>query len=467
LPVSKRASVVPGGKFDSPENYVNTEDMQPLFRQSKEASQAAVELPAIKARQQAAVGEAQTKGETKAFEDYKKAIEGAGISDELNKVIERRNREFIPTQETAGDLATMFTITNLVGFALGGLAKGHAQQAMSAMNGMLEGHIKGRDDEYKKQKTIYEENQKALDKLVTTLQEKKKEAMELAKTDYDGALIKLKEQLHTIGAPFAAEYADKQGLVALGEYADKMIDKVEKLRKLNQDHQDKIDREKREEKRDANLAAFRQKEIALREREVELREQDARNKLAKAEDDFNNMLRANGVYISDKKAREQVGQAIGSVAELQSLQQEVKNNPALVGRQGQIKQFTDKWINSFKTGGEEPTASQADQDALLFAKKYASMLTRYELALAGTARGGSTVSFQNRYNNLLSQNQFDAPSLIKLFDDMQTEVTRGARERSTNITPQLMNKFANTLNAPFHTTQTTQPENGFKIERIP
>jgi len=38
------------------------------------------------------------------------------------------------------------------------------QAAMSAMNGMLEGHQKGRADLYKQQKDIFETNQKLLDK---------------------------------------------------------------------------------------------------------------------------------------------------------------------------------------------------------------------------------------------------------------------------------------------------------------
>jgi hypothetical protein len=257
LPVSQRASVIPGGKFDSVQNYQTDSDLEPLMRQSREGAEAARALPGIESKQKEAIVTKQLSGEQKAFEDYRKAVQEASSTEDLNKIIERRNREFVPTQETAGDIANIFTITNLLGFALGGLGKGHAQQAMSAMNGMLEGHLQGREDEYKKQKTIYEENQKALDKLVTTLQEKKKEAMELAKTDYDGALVNLKQEMHAAGMPFVAEIADKQGLVALGNYADKMIDKVEKLRKLNQDHQDKVEARKAREKQAEDSLALR------------------------------------------------------------------------------------------------------------------------------------------------------------------------------------------------------------------
>jgi len=287
LPVSQRASVIPGGKFDSVENYQSESDIEPLQRQSREGAQAARLLPGIEAQQKEAISTKQLSGEQKAFEDYRKSVQEASSTEDLNKIVERRNREFVPTQETAGDIANIFTITNLLGFALGGLGKGHAQQAMSAMNGMLEGHLQGREDEYKKQKTIYEENQKALDKLVTTLQEKKKAAMELAKTDYDGALVNLKQEMHAAGMPFVAEIANKQGLIALGNYADKMIKNLETLKsKTETVRQKELDRQSREKiaqealdekKRESDrLAAIKEEQAATKRAMQELGGNQAR-----------------------------------------------------------------------------------------------------------------------------------------------------------------------------------------------
>jgi len=68
------------------------------------------------------------------------------------KVKERADTTFVPTKETAADMGLLFTLTNIVGFMIGGKSKGNAQQAMSAMNGMLEGHQKGREDLYKERK---------------------------------------------------------------------------------------------------------------------------------------------------------------------------------------------------------------------------------------------------------------------------------------------------------------------------
>ena len=151
------------------------------------------------------------------------------------------------------------------------------------------------------------------------------------------------------------------------------------------------------------------------------------------------------------------------MAELNSLRNDVINNPNLIGRQGQIQQFTDRYIKSLK--GEAPPldeskVAQADQEALLFSKKYASMLTRYEQALAGGSRG-FTVAFQKRFNDLLSQNQFNAPSITRLFDDMSHEIAAGARQKSNKLTygtlEDMATNFQSGLEEPRTTTALAQP----------
>ena len=76
--------------------------------------------------------------------------------------------------------------------------------------------------------------------------------------------------------------------------------------------------------------------------------------------------------------------------------------------------------------------SGLDQDALLFAKRYASYLVNYERSLAPGARG-FTVAFQNRFNNLMQQNQFNADGMIKLLDDQQREVAAQATRVDRHI----------------------------------
>jgi len=62
--------------------------------------------------------------------------------EELQGKLEREPLpEFIPTKDTAQDIAGLFSLIGVIGMVVG---KGNAMQAMGAMNGMLEGHRKGR-----------------------------------------------------------------------------------------------------------------------------------------------------------------------------------------------------------------------------------------------------------------------------------------------------------------------------------
>ena len=218
-----------------PEDYSKARDVGALAKG---------DLAGLQTRQKEASETAKLKGQEQALTGYKTALEDTGMSNQINQVIEQRNKQFVPTQETAGDLSNLFTLTSLVGFMLGGAGKGHAQQALSAMNGMLEGHNLGNEDRYKKEKAIYEENSKALDKLASSLQEKKKEVLELAKTDYEAALLKAEESAHSAGAPFLAEIARKQGLVSYGEYADSVLKQIEKKEEATNKLKETSDRNK-------------------------------------------------------------------------------------------------------------------------------------------------------------------------------------------------------------------------------
>ena len=90
------------------------------------------------------------------------------------------NMAFVPTKDTATDLAAMFSLINIVGMLVG---KSDAQRSMYAMNGMLEGYQKGRADLYKKEQIEFDKNFKAMQAKVATLEKALTEAMEVKKYD--------------------------------------------------------------------------------------------------------------------------------------------------------------------------------------------------------------------------------------------------------------------------------------------
>jgi len=268
-----------------------------------------------------------------------------------------------------------------------------------------------------------------LDKTIEALDKQFKEAMQLYAVDREAGMAKAESSIAEHNATFLGNALNKNGLASTAELLSKLVAQKDRRELTLQRLKNREEDIKRQELHQNEL-------LALRQREVAIKEQNAQSKLLKTTDDVQADLQARGVNISSYKDREEVAKVVSSMAELNSLRNDVINNPGLVGRQGQIKQFTDKYIKSFK--GEAPPLdeskiAEADQKALLFSKKYASMLTRYEQALAGGSRG-FTVAFQKRFNDLLSQNQFNAPSVTKLFDDMSHEIASGARQKSNKLT---------------------------------
>ena len=375
---------------------------------------------------------------------------------------------FIPDQENPQRLATVLAITNLLGIAIGGKGKNSAQTALAAQNGMLEGYQQGRADIIKQQKDIFDTNQKQLDKTIENLHRGFQDALALAPTDRKAAEEKAMSTINRENADFLRELYNKTGLVGASKTIAELLKQAESRQKLMQQEEMKMIKTPHE----LEIERHQLEMESQGRRGLDIKEKSSNAKLLKTTDDVQADLISRGVNISSPKDRAEVAKVVASMAELDSLRNDVINKPGLIGRQGQIQQFTDRYIKSFK--GETPPLDeskidQANQDALLFSKKYASMLTRYEQALAGGSRG-FTVAFQKRFNDLLSQNQFNAPSMIKLFDDMSHEIASGARQKSNKLTygtlEDMASNFQGGLEETTPVTKTaTQPQ--FKSSSAP
>ena len=375
---------------------------------------------------------------------------------------------FIPDQENPQRLATVLAITNLLGIAIGGKGKNSAQTALAAQNGMLEGYQQGRADIIKQQKDIFDTNQKQLDKTIENLHRGFQDALALAPTDRKAAEEKAMSTINQENADFLRELYNKTGLVGASKTIAELLKQAESRQKLMQQEEMKMIKTPHE----LEIERHELEMESQGRRGLDIKEKSSNAKLLKTTDDVQADLISRGVNISSPKDRAEVAKVVASMAELNSLRNDVINKPGLVGRQGQIQQFTDRYIKSYK--GEAPPLdeskiAQADQDALLFSKKYASMLTRYEQALAGVSKG-FTVALQKRYNDLLSQNQFNAPSMIKLFDDMSHEIASGARQKSTKLTYGILEDMASNFQGGLEETTpvtktATQPQ--FKSSSAP
>lgn len=173
-----------------------------LETESKRAAETKTKQAQLEAEKQKSI--------TSALETEKTALETDKDVAEARKISEGR-QPFIPTQQTAGDLGTIFALTNLLGFAIGRGGKGPAQAALSAQNGMLEGYQKGQMDVYKREKEIFETNQKELDRKLNDLLKFAEQNAKVRAVNKQLGEQQANQKYAEEGASFIAELEKKYG----------------------------------------------------------------------------------------------------------------------------------------------------------------------------------------------------------------------------------------------------------------
>ena len=156
---------------------------------------------------------------------------------------------FVPTKETAQDIATIFSLTSIIGMAIGGGAKQNAYAAMAAMNGMLDGYQKGRADIYKRERDMFDKNLKALQTKVQTLQQELTEAIQLKQQDFKAGETAIEVAMAKAGADLLDLKRKKNGDLAALETVVQLGKDTDNLVKMTNDQFEKaeksrLDREK-------------------------------------------------------------------------------------------------------------------------------------------------------------------------------------------------------------------------------
>ena len=119
---------------------------------------------------------------------------------------------FVPSQTTAPLLGVVFATIGATGLLLGGLSKGNAKAALSAMNGMAEGFTKGKEDLYKQERQTFDTNVKAMTQRMGILKAKLDIAREKMKYDAESADMEANAAFAEAGADFLKANKDKFGL---------------------------------------------------------------------------------------------------------------------------------------------------------------------------------------------------------------------------------------------------------------
>jgi len=188
---------------------------------------------------------------------------------------------FIPTKDSAKDIAGLFSMVSVLGMLLGGGGKLNAMQALSAMNGMLEGHQKGRADLYKKQATEFDKNFKAMTKKHEELRKKMEDAVKLASVDKEAGMAAAKMAAVEAGSPIIKTMVDRGEIVRALETLNNSVQGREAALKLVLTEQDRAETRKATADRDKATADYRKQELGLSKERFELEKKKAEAKLTK------------------------------------------------------------------------------------------------------------------------------------------------------------------------------------------
>lgn len=202
--------VVPKGQRMTGEQISSAlTQFQPQKAQFEEDIAAATGEEAMAKQKQAEIKSAGMMG---AEEAYGKAERGA-----MQQFEERKRAEplpaFIPTQDTAQDIAGLFSLINVIGLVVGGRGKQSAQMAMNAMNGMLEGYQKGRGDLYKRERDTFEKNFKTMIQKHKEFREDMEDAIRLAATDKRAGIAAAEEAAVKAGSDIIKAQIKKGNLI--------------------------------------------------------------------------------------------------------------------------------------------------------------------------------------------------------------------------------------------------------------
>jgi hypothetical protein len=192
------------------------------------------------------------------LEKYQTDIKNMPERQELKSTEDKLSQPFTPTQENFQDLATMFSLVGVLGFAIGAGGKGNSIAAMNAMNGMMEGHQQGRQDKYQREKAIFDENTKALKIKIDALGRRMEEIAKIAQTDMQKANMEADMLFAKEGADFLKQYKDKFGLTSSIKIIQEKLKGSEKLFEIIEKEQYRAAERERERQFRLDLARMQQ-----------------------------------------------------------------------------------------------------------------------------------------------------------------------------------------------------------------
>jgi len=258
--------------------------IQPFQESLQRSAEARGQVAGLERSMEADRSLAKQRGLTQAGEKFAADVAQAPQRKQLEQVSTQMAEPFIPTRDNAQTLGTIFALVNIAGFAMGAGGKRNAVNAMSAMNGMLEGYQQGRQDLYKREKDIFDTNLKQLKNRYDMLDRQLKDAIETYKTDKQAGIQKAELAYAEAGANFYKQYADKYGLAAAYEFHKQAYDNANKMWTEKNREEDRVERMNRQTRAEERRAETARQTLDLRNKELSLKQQALQARTIKAQE---------------------------------------------------------------------------------------------------------------------------------------------------------------------------------------
>jgi len=327
------------------------------------------------------------------------------------------NNHFEPTQESFKDQAMLFSLINVIGFAIGAGGKKNAQQAMYAMNGMLEGHQQGRADLYKTESARFDKNFKALQQRAVFLENELRRSLQ----DYTRDKVAGDERAHAAFAEAEADfmkvYAEKNGLVKAYERAKEIRKSIDKAI-----DEEKKRKERREDKADAD---YRHRQLIVETRTPKESSQEKREAKMGTAGPARTIYERTGKMLPDEKTAKEVqanSQGIRAIEDLQKDLTDPEIKAGLLSKTAPFLEKLDSIFNSDKSDFETAVNNQltGTDKTTLFLKK--ALLNTY--AIERAAKGGQRLTVQDMkmVGPVLDPTNYTTQAYFQLLDDRRRDL---------------------------------------------
>jgi len=331
----------------------------------------------------------------------REAVEKIGAEDKAHyEEVKKEMKpipEFKPTKDNAVELGAIFSMIATMGVALGGSGKLSGINALNSMGGMLKGYQQGRKDLFAKEQATFDKEMASMKAANDALLKDLEQYQKLRVTDKEAAMLKAGE-IVALNGPLikqAIETGQTQNALEIAKANSKLYS-----------------------------------EIMVKSIKTGVSGQGM------GMTDYFPGVSFSGTKSQNEDKKNGINAGALALATADDLKQYAKQHPDYLGRQGQIAQNVNRYIDSWSaSNGTVPIESMPDngEPALIFAKKYAAYLVGYERTLAGSNRG-MTQAFQKRFNDLMSQDQFNATAFEALMNEQMQEVANATASKDPAIT---------------------------------